>query len=134
MNNCKFGSALKNVNNLIDRANALCVHSAEELDCLTLAEVKAKINQARSLQGEIDKLLTAELYHIIGMSDMTKDQVFEFLSRVRILSNFRPYLKPLATSSINIIKIPEDTEYKCTVSGLTLKVDLDQTKLKFREK
>lgn len=128
-----FNRLISNVNKLIDRANAVCVHSTEELDTLTLSEVKSKINTARSIYGEVDKLLGTELYHLIGMSDLTKDQMVKLISRIRILSNFRPYLKPLASSNINITKIPDDTEYKCTVSGLTLKNDLDNIDLRFKE-
>ena len=53
--------------------------------------------KARSLQGDMDKILMKELYHIIGMGDLTIEQNNKFTKVVERLSCYRPVVKTVAS-------------------------------------
>lgn len=123
MENKTFNKIISSLDNIIEECNSTCVHSKEELENLTINEVNLKIAKAKELQGKVDKLAQADLYHIIGMGDLTDEQTLLLCKKVKYACMFRSYIKPLASSSITLVKIPDNEmhEYDCKITSLKLK-------------
>ena len=52
---------------------------------------------ARKLQGDMDKILMDEVYHIIGMGSLTQTQQVGFANGINALSQYRPIIKYVAS-------------------------------------
>lgn len=122
MNKDVFNAMIKRIDDDIASCKELCVENKEEFDNLTLKEIRRRVELARILQSKVDKIVTAELYHVIGMGDLTVSQQSIFIKKIKELTMVRQYLKPLAMYQLtDIPNIPDETEYKCTALGVRLK-------------
>ncbi len=122
MDQLQFNKIISEIKLLIDRCGKICVHSTEELKSLSLEEVFNRIEEAKSIQGDMDRLFQYELYHLIGMGDLNTCQILTLVSNLKYLLMFRPYVKPLASSTINLVKIPDnkECEYMCKTLNVKL--------------
>lgn len=57
-------------------------------------------NKARKIQGNMDKIFANEVYHIIGMGDLTTTQTLKFNKMVKDLSKYRPVIKCVASMQL----------------------------------
>jgi len=116
-----FERMIENIDNYIAECKEICVESKEEFEELTFKEIKKRVEHGRVLQSKIDKIVTAELYHVIGMGDLTVTQQSRFIKKIKELAMARQYLKPLAMFQLtDIPNIPDETEYKCSALGVKL--------------
>ena len=124
MENTKFDQMIQILDSLIFECASVEVASTEELLNFSVREVTARIERARVVLGLMDKFVKNELYHIIGMGDLTEGQLLTLCRKVRILTAHRPYLKPLAAASWQVGEIPAKAAYKCEVVKLKLTREL----------
>lgn len=95
--------------------NLSAIKTTVDLELLTIA-------QARDLKAfcikELDtmtKILMVDLYHIIGMGDLTPIQMMKFIYKIKQYAEFRPDVKAIASqlNSIEVLpKIPTKTKFK----------------------
>lgn len=52
---------------------------------------------ARNTQAKLDKVFQSEMYHLLGMGQMTPGQTTLFLRKIKDLGAYRPIVKTLAT-------------------------------------
>lgn len=92
-----------------------------DLENLTIKEFKELIAKARSLQSKSDGILHNELYHIIGMGNLTAAQTQKLCAVIKKIASARSYFKPVATYVLNKLpEVPDKSSYKCDVAGIKL--------------
>lgn len=93
-----------------------------KMDSLNITQYNACVNKGRSVVSKQDKILTAELYHILGMGNLSMAQQAKFLQKIKLISSKRSMLKAIA--SLSLITIPknikEETTYDCSELGITV--------------
>lgn len=118
---------------LINALNIRINKCHEYLDDIKTTEDLKNISIKRALEvrefciQEVDlqtKALMCDLYHIIGMGNLTVIQMNLFLKLIKEYSTFRPDLKALATKLESLSELPElpaKTKYRLQVlGGITL--------------
>lgn len=90
----------------------------------TLQKYSEMRKTAMVLQAKQDKILSTELYHIIGMTEMTVTQSTHFVKLTKELANCRVAVKKCAglpELKIYPIDLASENQYECKELGLTLK-------------
>ena len=124
MNNKDFKRMINNINGLITSADKLktTVESKPELDDFSIKELKSMVSLARSLQGSQDKIFTQELYHVLGMADLSAAQSSAFCKKIKEFASYRHTIKYLCTYPIDTLPVApvctNTTEYECKVLNL----------------
>ena len=93
-----------------------------------LEDIQNRVRRARCLQSSQDDFFKNELYHIIGMGNLTVYQTSKLIKSVRELGNDRGVLKQLATidlkdlfnPSISVLKIGSKAQYISKFFNITL--------------
>lgn len=128
MESQKFSTMIGAINQLIfDTDTALkgvtCTADVEKLTITELIDVSTNIS---NIYPKLDRFAATELYHIIGMEDLSINQQITFLSSAKALLKRRAVAKSfmfMATSlkelSSHMCAIDKSSEYKCKVAGIT---------------
>lgn len=97
--------------------------SYRKIDSLNITQYNACVNKGRSLVSKQDKILTTELYHILGMGNLTVGQQARFLKKIKSISSKRSIVKLIA--SLALVTVPknlkEESSYDCTELGVVVK-------------
>lgn len=123
MDTKNFETILNNLNQLILETNKYwdmfginLVDEGINLDYNQLNNIKS---QLQSDQSKFDQICHNELYHLIGMGDLTQQQLLKFMSKVKLLCKSKDRNKRLLTivDSLRSIKnsLDSDSEYKLSV-------------------
>jgi hypothetical protein len=92
-----------------------------DLESLTIKEFKELIAKARSLQSKSDSILHNELYHLIGMGNLTATQTQKLCTVIKKIASARSYFKPISTYVLNKLpEVPDKSSYKCDIAGIKL--------------
>ena len=132
-----FESLETNLNNLIKQCCDNVRRSSKDFDALPLSEIRVKINNCKKLQSRLDRLLQYDLYHIIGMGDLTSIQMSKFIAKIKKLSRLRCIVKEVANfgeqSFMHLINIPQKCKYEVKNFNITLEkeplLDFDLDKI-----
>lgn len=93
-----------------------------DLEKLTIKDFKELIAKAQKLQGKADGILHNELYHLIGMGNLTSVQTSKLCAVIKKIASTRSYFKPVAGYVLNKLpKVPDKSDYKCGIAGIQLK-------------
>jgi hypothetical protein len=99
------------------------IHTTLDLSKLTLAQAQELQKVCKSELSYMDKLCGSDLYHIIGMGNLTPPQMMQFTYAVRDYLEFRSLVKALAMNleKISILpSIPVKAKYKLSIADITL--------------
>lgn len=80
--------------------------SKERILSLSLADVQALKDFCDNEYETMTKILMVDIYHIIGMVDLTTRQVQEFYRLVKEYSNYRPNIEKVRASLKDIYDLP----------------------------
>ena len=109
------------------------IKTIEDISNLSISEA---IKLRALARDEIDRMTTiamVDLYHVIGMGNLTAVQLSEFIKKIKIYINYRPVIKSFANnlSSLDDLPKPErDTMYKLQELGGIYLVNGDGGKAK----
>ena len=106
--------------------------TTEDLKNLTLGEAQALKSWAKTEQGKMDKIIGVDLYHIIGMGELSAVQTNLFLKLIKEYMSFRSDIKTIAMNLTidNIPGLPSESEYKLSLfGGIKLKSKVRDTSL-----
>ena len=94
---------------------------------LSLKQAEITVNRARELQKKQDKFFTTELYHVLGMVDLTPTQELFIIQISKIILETRSYIKAIAgiANFPTIPEIPTKADYKCTLLGINLNKEVN---------
>lgn len=100
------------------------IHSTYDLGRLTLNVVVDLKNFCAAEEEIMTKICMVDLYHIIGMGELTPPQMMKFTYALQKYQQYRPTIKAITKWSGSILdlpKIPVETQYKLMGLGdLTL--------------
>lgn len=99
------------------------IHNTLDLSKLTLAQAQELQTFCKSEMSYMDKLCGSDLYHIIGMGNLTPPQMMQFTFAVRDYLEFRSLVKALAMNLEKISSLPNipvKAKYKLSIADLTL--------------
>lgn len=99
----------------------LCVVNDEiTFDHLTIGQVKDLTEKARDLQSKTDTFLKDELYHIIGMGNLSASQTATLTKLVKDITVHRSVVKAVAGLPTLPTKISSVSKYKSKTFGFAL--------------
>lgn len=110
----------------------LNIKKKPKISTWTIEELQNSLKEARRIQSDCDKFLTADLYHILGMGKLTITQTNKILKLTRDLSKDRSVLKAASYLSannafdFNIKDFEKDVSkptYKSSLFNITLSLD-----------
>lgn len=113
----------KYIKQSVELAGTCVVDNNINLDHLTIGQAKELTVKARELQSKVDLFLTGELYHIIGMGNLSASQSATLNKLVKGITKHRTVVKALASLPTLPNKVSATSTYKSTNFGLTLKVE-----------
>jgi hypothetical protein len=90
-------------------------------DHLTIGQAKELTVKARDLQSKTDQFLKQDLYHIIGMGNLSASQSAALNKLVKDITAYRTVVKSLAALPTLPNGIAKTSTYKATTFGLKLK-------------
>lgn len=99
------------------------IHTTLDLSKLTLAQAQDLQALCKSEMSYMDKLCGSDLYHIIGMGNLTPPQMMQFTFAVRDYLEFRSMVKALAMNLEKISSLPSipvKAKYKLSIADITL--------------
>lgn len=118
-----FDTMMSNLYKLIRfcEDNIAFIKSKEDLEDLPLKNVREVVNNAKIIQSKMDSIMKNELYHIIGMANLTPMQELMFIDSIKHLLKYRSYVKVIAGIAIPALPdIPDKSNYECKVLGVNL--------------
>lgn len=114
----KMDQVLMYSTDVIDKAG-----DTDKFENLSVKEARDVIDKAKRVQSIQDQLLTADLYHIIGMGNLNAAQLSKFNKIIGKIGATRAYIKKVATTNLQCV-IPGDPKkeckYECKILGITL--------------
>lgn len=82
----------------------------------TVEEFLNRCAKAKELQSKTDQILHSDVYHIIGMGNLSVAQHAIFISKIKQLGDSRSKIKVLACQGGTTLPgVPEVSEYKCSL-------------------
>ena len=116
----KLQSVIDSCKNLVSELKAV----EGDVTKWTLQKYSEMRKTATVLQAKQDKILSTELYHILGMTEMTVTQSAHFVKLTKELANCRTAVKKCAglpELKIYPIDLASENSYECKELGLILK-------------
>jgi hypothetical protein len=89
-------------------------------DHLTIGQAKELTVKARDLQSKTDQFLKQDLYHIIGMGNLSASQSAALNKLVKDITAYRTVVKSLAALPTLPNGVANTSSYKATTFGLKL--------------
>lgn len=99
------------------------IHTTDDLRKLTLDEAAKLIRFCRTEIGYMDKVCNSDIYHIIGMGNLTPPQMMQFTFALKDYLQYRSLIKTLAFNFDKITTlpgIPVTSKYKISLADLIL--------------
>jgi len=93
--------------------------TTEDLNNLTIQEARTLKYWAKNEQSKMDRIIGTDLYHIIGMGELTVTQMNLFIKLIKEYLSFRSDIKAIASNLTleNIPGLPATSEYILTGFG-----------------
>lgn len=122
----QFQKIMEALNNRL-RASALQldeIRSTGDLSKLTLARAVALKSFCIAEEEIMTKIVMVDLYHVIGMGNLTPPQMMQFTYAIQKYLQYRPTIKAIVKHLDSIFELPKiivETQYKLQgLGGLTL--------------
>ena len=123
MNKIQFEKIIKNYTIVADDCETFVklFENGQSIEDLTIKAFKELQIKARNLQSKSDSILHNELYHLIGMGNLTPIQTQKLCAVIKKIASARSYFKPIATYVLNKLpEVPDKSSYKCEVAEIKL--------------
>ena len=122
MKNSDYQLIVKNLANQINQCeSALTQYNlcSQDVSKMVIEQINSTISSCREAQGEMDKFVTSDLYHLIGMADLSAAQTAKIIKLTKTLLKYRSDIKFFASQ--NKIQVPQKktSSYKLS-SGIKL--------------
>ena len=122
MKNSDYQLIVKNLANQINQCeSALSCYNlcSQDISKMMIEQINSTISSCREAQEEMDKFVTSDLYHLIGMADLSAAQTAKIIKLTKTLLEYRSDIKFFANQ--NKIQVPQrkTSSYKLS-SGIKL--------------
>lgn len=88
-------------------SNLKNIKTTKDLGILTLSEATILANFCKEECVLMTKICMVDLYHIIGMGNLSPQQMMKFVYRMRDYLQYRPVIKRIAEKLVSIYDLPE---------------------------
>jgi hypothetical protein len=113
----------KYINQSAEIAGLCVVDNEITFDHLTIGQAKNLAEQARDLQSKTDSFLQTELYHIIGMGNLSASQAATLSKLVKGITAHRSVVKVAAGIPTLPKKVSATSTYKSKTFGFSLNAE-----------
>lgn len=123
MEKTQFNSIIENYTKVAEDAESFIslFNGDFDLNNLTIKAFKDLMEKAKKLQSKSDKILKNELYHLIGMGNLTSTQTSKLCAIIKRISHARSYFKPVSGYVLNKLPdVPDKSTFNCDVAGIKL--------------
>lgn len=116
MKNSDFQIIVKNLANQINQCESalswynLC---SRDISKMVIEQINLTISSCRKAQGEMDKFVASDLYHLIGMADLSAAQTAKIIKLTKTLLEYRSDIKFFANQ--NKIQVPQKKDIKLQI-------------------
>lgn len=122
MNREVFEDISNKLNDLINACSAEYskIESAGGIENLSIKTYNNMIDNSKQIKENMDRVLTTELYHIIGMGNLSSSQASKLFSIIRKLGSYRPFIAYTSMLNQTIHSMKEKCTYKCKFLDISL--------------
>lgn len=92
---------------------------SQDFSRMTIGNINETIVSCRKAQGDMDKLVTSDLYHIVGMGNLNAAQTSKIIKLTKILLQYRANIKFFASQNTIPVLQRKASTYKLS-SGIKL--------------
>jgi hypothetical protein len=122
MKNSDYQIIVKNLTNQINQCESALIQynlCSQDVSKMVIEQINSTISSCREAQGEMDKFVKSDLYHLIGMADLSAAQTAKIIKLTKTLLKYRSDIKFFASQ--NKIQVPQKktSSYKLS-SGIKL--------------
>lgn len=131
-----FSTMMANIGSITSKCQKIkevALGGSQVLKTMKVEDYNKIISSAQQLQSQMDKIMQNEVYHILGMGNLSVSQTSAFVSAIKKLSKYRTSVKLVAT----LTKLPTgkelvigDSTYKSALAGTVLKVSAQKKGVK----
>ena len=122
MKNSEYQAIVSNISEQINNCESALAQyysCSQDFSKMSIVNINETISSCRKAQGDMDKMVMSDLYHIIGMANLNAAQTSKIIKLTKTLLQYRSDVKFFANQ--NTISVPKrkDSKYK-TSSGVEL--------------
>ena len=121
----RFSTLISNLNEFISEIDNILqgVKCPSDVENLSVKQLLDMADKLKNIESKYDSFCSAELYHIIGMENMSVNQQLIFLETVKNLLNKRPLIKPFFMLNQDVLRghinaVGKQSKYKCKLAGI----------------
>ena len=122
MKNSEYQAIVSNISEQINNCESALAQyysCSQDFSKMSIVNINETISSCRKAQGDMDKMVMSDLYHIIGMANLNAAQTSRIIKLTKTLLQYRSDVKFFANQ--NTVQVPKRKEsvYKLS-SGLKL--------------
>ena len=122
MKNSEYQAIVSNISEQINNCeSALAQYYSclQDFSKMSIVNINETISSCRKAQGDMDKMVMSDLYHIIGMANLNAAQTSKIIKLTKTLLQYRSDVKFFANQNTIAVPKRKDSKYK-TSSGVEL--------------
>lgn len=122
MKNSEYQAIVSNISEQINNcelALAQYYSCSQDFSKMSIVNINETISSCRKAQGDMDKMVMSDLYHIIGMANLNAAQTSKIIKLTKTLLQYRSDVKFFANQNTIAVPKRKDSKYK-TLSGVEL--------------
>ena len=102
----RFSALISNLNEFISEIDNILqgVKCSSDVENLSVKQLLDMTDKLKNIESKYDSFCSAELYHIIGMENMSVNQQLIFLETTKNLLNKRPLIKPFFMLNQDVLR------------------------------
>lgn len=115
MKNSEYQAIVSNISEQINNCESALAqyHScSQDFSKMSIVNINETISSCRKVQGDMDKLVTSDLYHIVGMANLNAAQTSKVIKLTKTLLQYRSDIKFFANQNTITVPKRKDSKYK----------------------
>ena len=122
MKNSEYQAIVSNISEQINNCESALAQyysCSQDFSKMSIMNINETISSCRKAQGDMDKMVMSDLYHIIGMANLNAAQTSKIIKLTKTLLQYRSDVKFFANQNTIAVPKRKDSKYK-TSSGVEL--------------
>ena len=122
MKNSEYQAIVSNISEQINNCESALAQyysCSQDFSKMSIVNINETISSCRKAQGDMDKMVMSDLYHIIGMANLNAAQTSKIIKLTKTLLQYRSDVKFFANQNTIAVPKRKDSKYK-TSSGVEL--------------
>ena len=122
MKNSEYQAIVSNISEQINNCESALAQyysCSQDFSKMSIVNINETISSCRKAQGDMDKMVMSDLYHIIGMANLNAAQTSKIIKLTKTLVQYKSDVKFFANQNTIAVPKRKDSKYK-TSSGVEL--------------